>query len=95
MKLRYRVAAYLSWRTIVIRNAFGTFLKTSSNDSGLTINLSDDQDWADNARRQTLQNNCLVVVNWDLRPVVGEGNSIWRRRGIILLRRWRRWSVES
>ena len=50
----------------VIRNTFGAFLKTSSHNSSLVINLTDDQNRADNARRQTLQNNHLVVVNWDL-----------------------------
>jgi hypothetical protein len=69
----------------VIGDALGTLLQASTDNSGLTIDLANDKDRANDAGGQALEDDCLVVVNGYLRTVVGEGYSIRRRGGIIRL----------
>jgi hypothetical protein len=52
----------------VIRNALGAFLQAAADDGGLVVNLADDEDWADDAGGEALQNHGLVVVDGDLGP---------------------------
>ena len=89
MQLRDRVATYFSWSTVVVRYSLSTLLDPSTDDSGLVVDLADDQDGADNSRRKTLEDDGLVVVNWDLRAIVRKLNCVGGWRGIIRLG-WRR-----
>ena len=78
----------------MVSDTLGTLLEAASDDSGLVIDLANDEDGGDNARCQALQYNRLVVINGYLRTVVGEGYRIRRRRGVIGLGRWWRWSID-
>ena len=90
-----RVATDLSWRAVVVGDALGALLEPPTDDSSLVVYLPDDQHRADDTGSQALQNNSLVVVNWNLGAIVGKGDGIRRRRWIIRLRRWWRGCVKT
>lgn len=59
------------------------------------VHLADDEDWADNAGGETLQDDCLIVVDGYLGTIIGEGYRIGGRGRIIGLggRWW--WCIDA
>jgi len=60
------------------------------NDCGLVVDLADNEDGADNSGSKTLEDDSLVVVDWNLRAIVWELDGVRRWRRIFWLR-WRGW----
>jgi hypothetical protein len=54
MQLRYRVSADFTGSAVVIGNALGALLQTTSDYGRLVVNLPDDQNGTDHARGEAL-----------------------------------------
>lgn len=79
----------------MISNALRSFLQTATDHSSLVVDFPDDEDGADDAGCQTLQHHSLIVIDRNLRPVIGKRDRIGRWRGEVGLRgRWR-WCVDA
>lgn len=90
MQLRHGVAAHLSWRAIVLRDALGALLQTAADDRRAVVDFANDQDRADDTRGQALQHDRLIVVDRNLATVVRERDRVrWGRRKVGLRRRRR------
>ena len=72
----------------MVGNMLGTILKTPTNDDSLVVFFANDKNRADDARGKALQYDSLVVVNRNLRAVVGEWDGVGRGRGVVGLRWW-------
>jgi hypothetical protein len=87
VELRDGVTTDFTRCAIVVGNALGAILDSTTNNNGTVIDLADDENWTDNTRDETLEDDSLVIVNGDVLPTGRERDGGGRRRGVVGIRR--------